>query len=455
VHINHPGTASSYGVEGSFTPTQARSPFRFSFTKQYYLSTEGHTSIGSHSSEVREDKVALQSYTEPRPHSQANGRETLKLPSPPYGGAIHTNVALNVAPQVLKSTATASQPFVKPNPILASPVITRRATLENVKPVQVKAITSPSEQPLAINHTRSCSVPVPLSPVVQRPPSTVAWHLPSRSRSMPKLRESYERSDSGYSLYGISTPPPTATAREDVHQPIVLDAKIFEASRTLKPSSSAYIDPLSVRTSIRSTPSPTLESIMQLYRSFPAPPAPSSQESTAETCPPTEIHPPTRSNMTMIQLSAPTTARPTARPTTAPESSIRPVRPLAIRPRRGGSITITPAQHHGLPSRPHTAGALLVPASQPSSASSQVTLASPKRIHRTTSASGSLTLLAEDSFLVPPRTPPTPRLGTSSSMSSIRPKTPPRPTSSRNAVYFDSGSTKPQPEGAVVYRRQI
>lgn len=446
VHIDHPGNASSYGIEGSFTPTQATSPSRFSFTKHYYLNAEGHTSIGSHSSEVRE--VILHSDIEPRPHTQTNGRDTSKVLSPLYGGTIHTKLALNGAPQILESAPTATHPFVNPtNPTSVSPVNPRRQTMENVKPIQVKA--SPSEQPLAINHTRSCSVPVPLSPVVWRPPSSVAWHLPSRSRSMPKLRESSkdERSDSEHSVsvYGIHTPPPTAAARDDVNRPIILDAKIFEASRALKPSSSAYIDPLSVRASIRSTPSPTLESIMQLYGSFPAPPAPNPKESTAET------RPPTMSNASMIRASAPTTAR----PTTAPEVLMRPVRPLTIRPRRAGSVTTSPAQHHGLPSRPHTAGALMAPTSKPSSASSQVTLTSPRRIRRSTSANGSLAALAEDSFLVSPRTAPTPRLATSSSMSSIRPKTPPRPTSSRNAVYFDSGSTKPQPEGSVVNRRQI
>lgn len=445
-HIDHPGTASSYGIEGSFTPTQATSPSRFSFTKHYYLNAEGHTSIGSHSSEVREDKVILHSDIEPRPHPQTNGRDTSKLLSPLYGGTIHTNLALNGAPQILESAPTATQPIVNPtNPTLVSPVNPRRQTMESVKPIQVN--TSPSEQPLAINHTRSCSVPVPLSPAVRRPPSSVAWHLPSRSRSMPKLRESskHERSDSEHSgsVYGIHTPPPTAPARDDVNRPIILDAKIFEASRALKPSSSVHIDPLSVRASIRSTPSPTLESIMQLYGSFPAPPAPNPKES--------ETRPPTTSNASMIRASAQTIAR----PTTAPEVLMRPVRPLTIRPRRAGSVTTSPAQHHGLPSRPHTAGALLAPAPKPFSASSQVTLTSPRRIHRSTSANGSLASLAEDSFLVPPRTAPTPRLATLSSMSSIRPKTPPRPTSSRNAVYFDPRSTKPQPEGSMVNRRQI
>ena len=184
---------------------------------------------------------------------------------------------------------------------------------------------------------------------------------------------------------------------------------------------------------------------MQLYGSFPAPPAPDPKESAAET------RPRTLSNASMIRITAPTPAR----PTTAPETLIRPVRPLTIRPRRGGSISISPPQHHGLPNRPHTAGALGATTSKPSSASSQGTIVSPRRIHRSTSASGSLASLAEDSFLVPQRSPPTPRLATSSSLSNIRPKTPPRPTSSRKAVYFNPASTRPQPEGAMVNRRQI
>lgn len=448
VHIDNPGKRSSYGIAGSFSPTRARSPSRFSFTKQYYLNAERHTSNGSHSSEVRGDKTALHSDLEARPHPETYGKDTSKLFSPPYGGAIHANLGLNGSPPTLGSAASASQPFVKPAPV--SPVIPKRPTIENLKTVEVK--NSPSEQPQPINHTRSCSVPLPLSPVVRRPPSTVAWHLPSRSRSLPKLRESskYERSDSDHSVsvYGIPTPPPTATTNAnmaDADRLIVLDEKIFEASRTLKPSSNAYLDPLSMRTSIRSTPSPTLESIMQLYGSFPAPPAPDPKESTVET------RSRTPSNASMIRVTAPTPAR----PTTAPETLIRPVRPLTIRPRRGGSISSPAPQHHGLPNRPHTAGALGTTTSKLSSASSQGTLVSPKRIHRSTSASGSLAALAEDSFLVPQRSPPTPRLATSSSLSSIRPKTPPRPTSSRNAVYFDSASARPQPEGAVVNRRQL
>ncbi len=461
VHVDNPGKRSSYGIDGSFTPTQATSPSRFSFAKQYYLNTERHTSIGTHSSEVREDKATLHRDIEARPHPEAYGKDTSKLFSPPYSGAIHTNLSLNDAPQTRERPATASQPFV--NPTLVSPVILKRPTMDNLKPVEVKA--SPSEQTLPINHTRSCSVPLPLFPVVQRPPSTVAWHLPSRSRSLPKLRESskYERSDSDHSVsvYGIPTPPPTASATTDMvdaNRLIVLDAKIFEASRTLKPSPSVYLDPLSMRNSVRSTPSPTLESIMQLYGSFPAPPAPTSEESTVET------RPRTASNASMIRVSVPTPARPTTapetmirpvHPTTDPETLVRPVRPLIIRPRRGGSISGPPPQHHGLPHRPHTAGALSVPTSKPSSSSSQGTLVSPKRITRSTSANASLALPTEDLFLVPSRTAPTPRLATSSSLSSIRPKTPPRPTSSRKAVYFNPASTRPQPEGAVVHRRQI
>ena len=456
VHIDNPGKRSSYGIDGSFTPTHPTSPSRFSFAKQFYLNTERHTSIGTHSSEVREDKVALQRDIEARPHPDAYGKDTSKLFSPPYSGATHTNLGPNDPPQTRESavTATASQPFV--NPTLVSP----GPTMDNLKPVEIKA--SPSEQSLPTNHTRSCSVPLPLFPVVQRPPSTVAsvaWHLPSRSRSLPKLRESskYERSDSDHSVsvYGIPTPPSTATAAADMvdtNRLIVLDAKIFEASRTLKPSSSVYLDPLSMRTSIRSTPSPTLESIMQLYGSFPAPPVPTSEESTVET------RPRAGSNASIIRVSVPTLARPTTapetlmrpgRPTTAPETLVRPVRPLTIRPRRGGSISISPPQHPGLPNRPHTAGA------KPSPSSSQGTLVSPNRIHRSTSANASLALHTEDSFLVPSRTAPTPRLATSSSLSNIRPKTPPRPTSSRKAVYFNPASTRPQPEGAMVNRRQI
>jgi len=441
VHIEQPGKASSYGIEGSFTPIRARSPSHFSFTKQYNLNAERHTSTRSHSSEVPEDKPALHRYTEPRPDPQTNGRNTSKLLSPPYCSP-HTNSAPNVAPQTLESVPTAPQPLVSPT--LVSPVILRRPTTGD----PVKA--SPSEQTLPINHARSCSVPVALSPLVRPPPSTVAWHLPSRSRSMPKLRDSFkhERSDSEHSVYGTPTPTATATATaesEEVDRVIILDAKIFEASRALKPRSSVYLDPLSVRDSIRSTLSPTPESIMQLYGSFPAPPAPNPKEVTSET------RPRTTSNASMIRASAPTTAR----PTTAPEVLIRPVRPLTLRPRRGGSVSVPPPQHHGLPSRPHTAGALSVPTSKSSSAFNQVTPTSPKRIHKSTSASGSLASLAEDPFLVPQRSAPTPRLATSSSLSNIRPKTPPRLTSSRNAIFFDSGPTKPQPENAVVNRRQI
>jgi hypothetical protein len=150
----------------------------------------------------------------PDPTLRAMGEIPRKPLSLPYYRSRSTpSFALNGAPYTLESAATGSHPFV--NQPLVSPVIPRRPTMEDLKPVLVKA--SPSEQPLPINHSRSCSVPVPLSPVVRRPPSSVAWHLPSRSRSMPKLRESlkHERSDSEHSLYGIQTPPPTATAVAD------------------------------------------------------------------------------------------------------------------------------------------------------------------------------------------------------------------------------------------------
>ena len=427
---------SSYGLDGTFTPIRPTFPSHFSITKLYDLNAERQASIGSLSLEARGDKAALHSDIEPKPHSQAE-RDTSKPLSSPSCIPTHASFALNV-----ESAVPSSQSPV--NTTLVRPTIPRRPTLEDLKSVPF-VNASLSEQP--INHARSSSVP--LSSAEGRPPSSVAWHLPSRSRSITKLREDFknEPSESDCSVYGVSTPPPSAIADEGRNQPFVLNAKISEASRASHaPSSTVYIDPLlAVRDSIRSSPSPTPESIMRLYGSFPAPPESNPKQRAAET------RPRTASNPSVVGVSEPTTGHLTKVPTPL----IHPVRPLTIRSRRGGSVSIPSPQHYGLPSRPHTAGASSASRARPSSPSSQVTLTSPKRAYKSTSAGGSLVSPAEDSFLVPTRAPPTPRSTTSPSLSSLRPKTPPRPTSSRNAVYLGPESIRPPAKDAVVHRRQI
>ena len=431
VHTDHPGKASSYGIDGSFTPVRAGSPSRFSFTEQYNFDAEGHANDGGMSLGARGDKVTLQSGVEHGPHP---GRAAL---SPPHFNPTHSDFARNGPPQIPGSAATSSHSLVTGT--LVSPAVPQRPTenLKHVPLVKISPVTS--EQPTPVKHARSYSVPAPSSPVIQRPASPVAWHLPSRSRSVTKLQECFKDKhlDSGYTLYGISTPSPTATPdTEGRNQPIVLDAKIFEASQTPTPSSSVCDDLLlPVRDS---TLSP--ESIIRFYKSFPVPPDTNPKESIAET------RPRTTSNTPTIRATAPNAAP----YITAPPALIPPVR-LTIQTQRGGSVPIPLPQHRGLPSRPHTAsqtGAFLVSTSRPSSVSSQSTLVSPKRLPRPVSARGSLVSLAEDSFLMPPRTPPTPR---SPSLSSLRPKTPPRSMSSRNAIYIGSGFTKPQPEDRLSF----
>jgi len=434
MHTDHPGKASSYGIDGSFTPVRARSPSRFSFTNQYNFDAEGHAINGGLSSGARGDKVTLQNGVGPGRHPE---RAAL---SPPYFSPTHSKFARNSAPQIPGSAATSSQTLV--SAALASPAIPRRPT-ENLKPVPlVKISPVTSEQPTPANHARSYSVPAASSPVMQRPASPVAWHLPSRSRPMTKLREDFKHSHSRseYALYGIPTPSLTATPdTEGTNQPIVLNEKILEASRAPTPSSSVCNDPLvSTRDS---TPSPMRESVIQLYESFPAPPDSDPKESTAKTLPRITSNAPT------IRAPAPTAATLII----APPALKRPVRPLTIQTHQGGSVSIPLPQHQGLPSRPYTtsqAGPFLVPTSRPSSASSQATLVSPRRMPKSISARGSLVSLAEDSFLMPPRTPPTPR---SPSLSSLRPKTPPRPMSSRNGIYIGSGFTKPQPDDRLSF----
>lgn len=430
-HTDHPGKASSYGIDGSFTPVRAGTPSHFSFTKQYNYNAEGHAIDGSLSLGARGDEVPLQSGVELGPHP---GKAAL---SPPYLSPPLSNFAQSGLPQIPGSAATSSQSLITAT--LVSPAIPRRPT-ENLKPVPlVKILPVTSEQPTPVNLTQYYPVPVPSSPVMQRPASPVAWHLPSRSRSMTKLQEDSEHEHSD-SKYGIAIPSPGATPdTEGKNQPIVLDVKIFEASQAPTPGSSVCSDPLLPARD--STPSPMRESVIQLYESFPVPPDSNPNENIAET------RPRTTSGVRTIRAPAPTTTP----HITAPPMLKRPVRPLTIQTYRGGSVSTPLPQHQGLPSRPHTAsqaGAFLVPTSRPSSASSQITLVSPKRIPKSMSARGSLVSLTEDSFLMPPRTPPTPR---SPSQSSLRPKTPPRPMSSRNTIYIGSGSNKPQPEDRLSF----
>lgn len=447
MHADHAGKASSFGIDGSFTPIRARSPSRFSLTTQDHPSAERPTSIGSLYSEIRGDRVAIHGDIEPGSYPQ-DWRDTSKPLSLPYYGSLHPNYAPNGALRAPGSAATSSQPLVNATGI--RPTIPRRRTMEDLKPIPLVQISPVMSEP--VNHARSCSVPAPLSPV-RPPPSGVAWHLPSRSRSITKRQEGFkhEQSASEYPPYGIPTPPPTATAeREGRRRPTVLDSNIFEASLAVTPSSNGCTDPLlsvqSVQDSVRLTPSPTLESVVQLYESFPEPPEPNPKENTSG------ARPRTTSNASTIQVSAPTAAHPNP----IPVPLKHPGRPHTIRPRRAGSFSIPHPQPHRLPSRPHTASAAgSVPIPRPSLASNQVALASPKRVYKSPSANVSLVSLAEDSFIVPPHSPPTPRLATPSSMSSLRPKTPPRSVSSRNAIYFGSGSTNPQPEDRCNNRRQI
>ena len=391
-----------------------------------------HASIGSLSSENRRHKGARHSDVElgPRP-----GSDTPKALSLPYFNLTPSNFALNGAPLTPGSAATSSHPFVSAT--LVSPAMPQRPTehLKSIPAVKISPVTSERSTPL--NRARSHSMPVPQPPVVQRPVSPVAWHLPSRSRSTT-TRENlkHEYSDSEYSHCGVSTPPPATPDTEGRNQPVVLSTKIFEAARAFTPSPSVCNDPLlSVRDSVRSSLSPTPESVRNLYKSFPEPPD-SNPKAGA-----TLARPATAGSAPTIRASAPVTAFPTV-----PAALKGPVRPLTIQTGRRGSSPMLSPPLLGLPGRPTTAsqaGALSVPTSRPSSASSQGTLVSPKRPHKSTSVRGSLVSLAEDSFLMPPRTPPTPQ---SPSLSSLRLKTPPRPTSSRNATYFGSGFTKPQPE---------
>jgi len=429
VHTDHPGQASSYGIDGSFTPVRATSPARSSFTKQYGFDANGHESNGTLSSSARGDKFAFHSDAELGPQE----RVALSLPHP---SPTHTNFALNGPPQTPGSATMSSRPLIS-----GTLVVPRQRTAEDLKPIPLVNIsTATSEQPTPINHARSYSVPAPSSTVVQRPASSVAWHLPSRSRPMTKDFK-HGHSNSEYSLCGIPTPSPDVTPDTEVrNRPIALGTKMFEASRALTPSSSVSNDPLlSVRDS---TPSPTPENVMQLYECFPAPPDSNPMESIAET------RPRTTSNTPTIQASAPPTVRPIMLP------AKRPVRPITIQTHQRGSVSVPSLQPQGLPKRPCTASQAWQfsnPTSRPSSASSQATLVSSKRAHKSASASGSLVSLAEDSFLVPPRTPPTPRSATSLSFSGFHSKTPPRPMSSRNAMYVSSGLSKLQPEDRLSF----
>ena len=423
VHTDHPRKASSHGIDGSNNPVQATSPVHLSFTK-------GNESNGSLSSSARGGKVTPHSDLEFGPHP---GMVAL---SPPHFSPTHANFALKCRPHTPGSATVSSQSLVSGT--LVSSAIPRRPTVEDLKPIPlVKISPVASEQPAPVNHARSYSVPVPSSPVVQWPESPVPWHLPSRSRPMTDHLK-YEHSDSENSLCGIPTPSPAATPNAEVrNRPIVLGAKVFEAPRALTPSSSVYSDPpLSVRDS---TPSPTPESAMQLYESFPTPPHSNPKESTADT------HPPSASNTPRSHAPTP----PTVRPLAVPKKGL--VRPLTIQTHRGYSASVTSSQHQGILKRSHTAshaGEFSAPTSRRSSASSQATLVSPKRMYKSVSARGSLVSLAEDSFLVPPRTPPTPRLATSLSLSNLRPKASPRPMSLRNAFY---GLSKPQPEDRLSF----
>lgn len=433
VNTDHSGKASSHGIDGSITPARATYPARFSFTKQNNFNAKGHERNESLSSSARGDKVAFHSDVEFGPHP---GMAAL---SPPHFSPTHVNFALSGSPQTPGSATTSSQSLV--SGILVSSEVPRRPNAEDLKPIPlVKISTATSEEHMPVNHARSYSVPVPSSPVVQWPESPVAWHLPSRSRPMTKHLQ-HEHSDSEYTLCGIPTPSPTAIVHTEVrNRPIALGTKILEDSRALTPSLSVYNDPLpSVRDS---TPSPTPESVMQLYECFPTPPDSNPKESTAETHPQITDKPPT----------IPAPAPPTTRPTAVPKK--RPVRPLTIQTHRGSSASISPLQHQGVLKRSHTtsqAGQVSAPASRLSSASSQATLVSPKRVHKSASARGSLVSLAEDSFLVPPRTPPAPRLATSLSLSNLRSKTQVRPMYSRSAFYFGSGLSKPQPEDRLSF----
>ena len=423
MHTDHPGKASSHGIDGSNNPVRATSPVHLSFTK-------GNESNGSLSSKAHGSKLALHSDVEFGPHPG------MVAFSQPHFSPTHANFASKGRPQTPGSATVSAQSLVSGT--LISSAMPRRPTVEDWKPIPlVKISTVTSEQPVPVNHARSYSVPVPSSPVVQWPESPVPWHLPSRSRPMTDHLK-YEHSDSEYSLSGIPTPSPTATPDAEVtNQPIVLGTKISEAARALTPSSSVYSDaPLSVRDS---TPSPTPESAMQLYKSFPAPPHSHPKENTADTPP-------------LSASDTPAPAPPTAWPIAAPKKG--PVRPLTIQTHRGYSASVTSLQHQGLLKRSHTAsqaGEFSAPTSRRSSSSSQATLVSPKRMYKSASARGSLVSLAEDSFLVPPRTPPTPRLAPSLSLSNLRPKTSTRPVPLRNAFYLSSGLSKPQPEDRLSF----
>ena len=417
-HAGHPGKASSHGIDGSNNPARA---------------TSSSSTNGRLSSRVRGGKVAFHSDVELGTHP---GMVAL---SPLHFSPTHANFALKDPPQTPESATASSQSLVSGT--LVSSAMRRQPTTKDSKPIPLVKISNvTSEQPAPVNHVRSYSVPVPSSPVVQWPESPVAWHLPSRSRPMTKHLK-HDHSDSEYSLCGIPTPSPTATPDAEVrNRPIALGAKIFEAPRALTPSSSVYSDPLlSVR---GSTPSPTPEIVIQLYESFPSPPDSNPKETTAKTLPRSTSNTPTS------HASAPPTTPLIAMP------KRRPVRPLTIQTHRGGSASVPSLDHQGLLKRPHTAsqsGQFSVPTSRPSSTSSQTTLVSPKRMYKSASARGSLVSLAEDSFLVPPRTPPTPRLATSLSLSNLRSKAPPRPISLRNAFYFSSGFSKPQPEDRLSF----
>jgi len=433
VNTDHPGKASSYGTDGSRTPVRATYPADFSFTKQNNFNAKGYESNGSLSSSARGDKVAFHSDVEFGPHP---GMVAL---SPPHPSPTHVNFALNGPPQTPGSATASSQSLVSGSPV--SSAVSRRPNAEDLKPiplVKISSVTSGQSTPVKL--ARSYSVPVPSSPVVQSPESPVAWHLPSRSRPITKHLK-HEHSDSEHSLCAIPTPSTTATPDTEVgNRPIALGTKMFEASRALTPGSSVCNDPLlSVR---GSTPSPTPESVLQLYECFPPPPDSNPKESTAET------RPQTMSNTPTIPASVPSTVQPIAVPKRPP------VRPLTIQTRRGSSVSTPPLQHQGVLKRSHTAsqvGQPSAPTSRPPSSSSEATLVSPKRVYKSASTRGSLVSLAADSFLVPPRTPPTPRLATSLSLSNLHPKTLPRPTYSRNTFYFGSGLSKPQLEDRLSF----
>ena len=423
VHENHPGKALSPGIDN---PARATSPVHSS-------STKGHECNRSPYSRARGGKAAFHSDVELGTHP---GMVAL---SPLHSKPTHANLASKGPPQTPGSAASSSQSLVSGT--LVSSAMRQRPTTEDLKPIPlVKISTVTSEQPAPVNHARSYSVPVPSSPVVQWPESPVAWHLPSRSRPMTKhLKHDY--SDSEYTLCGIPSPSPTATPDADGrNRPIALGAKMSEAARALTPSSSVYSDPLlSVR---GSTPSPTPEIVIQLYDCFPSPPDSNPKGSTPNTLPRATSNTPT--------------GHPSALPSTPPIAipKKRPVRPLTIQTHRGASASLPSLDHQGLLKRPHTAsqaGQSSAPTSRPSSTSSQATLVSPKRMYKSSSARGSLVSLAEDSFLVPPRTPPTPRLATSLSLSNLRSKTPSRPISLRNAFYFGSGPSKPQPDDRLSF----